>query len=381
MKTRAQRWVAWSEESVSALMSNNLTVFVVISLLIFLAILLFIDRLFWGVWHSHKRKILGLSAIFLIVVFFILLINVLLGPTRPRLYSHYLQHTNLYAPLIQLKIDNIGMEHANLSLNGSILFPKVYEEDGLPGRVCFDNLTIYTPQIFPSDSRNYYSIPNNSPFDLPSAELSLSLLAIKKLRNNCHVFGYSGGGTRRRGYSDFSWSDLLTTDLPLKYSRSSYFYPFDQASIEIYTLIDQELTYENQATVSSTDIGHHVNLVVDTNKWDYSVESDELDNNGALVLRINLQRPFPVKLLTTLLLVTAFFFIISLIRIKENSSFLEVSVGVLLGLWSLQELLIPDYLNEPTIVNNFILVLYLLLALISILRYFLILSYGNSNSN
>ncbi len=54
---------------------------------------------------------------------------------------------------------------------------------------------------------------------------------------------------------------------------------------------------------------------------------------------------------------------------QETGSFLEISVGILFSLWTLQQLLVPDYIVGTTIVHNSILVLYLIFSFAILIRF------------
>lgn len=74
-------------------------------------------------------------------------------------------------------------------------------------------------------------------------------------------------------------------------------------------------------------------------------------------------------ILTGVLLITLLSFILSLLKILETGTFLEVAAGILLGLWGVHEVLIPNYIVEPILIHSVILALYALLAVVSIVRW------------
>ena len=55
--------------------------------------------------------------------------------------------------------------------------------------------------------------------------------------------------------------------------------------------------------------------------------------------------------------------------VKDVSAFLEVAIGILLGLWGIQSVLVPIDITEPTITPQIILALYVLLAFAVFIRF------------
>jgi hypothetical protein len=85
-------------------------------------------------------------------------------------------------------------------------------------------------------------------------------------------------------------------------------------------------------------------------------------------VRITFQRPLGRRALTVILLGTLFVFILSLLFLEETATFLEVAVGILLGLWGVREVLLPPYVTGPTMIEPLVLMLYFALVVAVLLR-------------
>lgn len=90
---------------------------------------------------------------------------------------------------------------------------------------------------------------------------------------------------------------------------------------------------------------------------------------AATRLDLSLVRPATQKVLTVTLLLFLTGFIVGIALISDTGSVLEVSVGILLGLWGVREVLIPSYINGTTLVHVLISLLYLLLGIAAYLRF------------
>ena len=157
------------------------------------------------------------------------------------------------------------------------------------------------------------------------------------------------------------------TEYPIQIVSSSYYFPFDKRQITA----DIELMTEQKSgnTSYSENIIPVSSILVDSENWDESVgfeiaesKSHFLEGQEAINIQINLQRPLSLRILSTVLLGSMLLLILYLPFIEDSGSFFEVSVGILLGLWGVQAILIPDYITEVTIIDNFILVLYVVFA-------------------
>jgi hypothetical protein len=88
----------------------------------------------------------------------------------------------------------------------------------------------------------------------------------------------------------------------------------------------------------------------------------------AEVLTLELSRTRTQRLLTLLLLGLLTVLILGLVFVKDKSTLLEIAIGVLLSLWGIQSVLIPEYINSRTLVHYWVIVLYILLGLVTYVR-------------
>ncbi len=104
-----------------------------------------------------------------------------------------------------------------------------------------------------------------------------------------------------------------------------------------------------------------------------STEPARISFNGDVYeghsFRVDLQRPLSTRIMSVVLLLALLGFITLLLFIEENSSTLEVGVGILLGLWGVQEILVPSSITETTLIHSLIQLLYVYFAVIVCLRF------------
>lgn len=80
-------------------------------------------------------------------------------------------------------------------------------------------------------------------------------------------------------------------------------------------------------------------------------------------------RPLAYRILAVILLLALLTFIVVLIFVNDISSFLEVSIGILLGLWGVQAILVPSNITSPTMIEGLLLTLYVLFAFAIFIRF------------
>jgi hypothetical protein len=152
----------------------------------------------------------------------------------------------------------------------------------------------------------------------------------------------------------------------------SYYFPFDRRVLDVdFWLTGQTLisgTAENSVVIIPEIVG-----LVNVPEWDEIITiqkeySEELTHNVTHI-HIDFKRPITFRLLTVISLVALVSFIIVLAFVEEIGSFLEVAIAILLGLWGIQDIIIPDNLSYPTIITPIILSLYCLLAFAVFMRF------------
>lgn len=158
-------------------------------------------------------------------------------------------------------------------------------------------------------------------------------------------------------------------------TRSIRFYPFDTlyGSWNIYPLVlapDESL---------STQVGLDVHLTAELADWEEQItlrqEILRFEDNStniidwqAQLLHVQLNRTRTQRLLTLVLLSFLTVLILGLVFVRDNSALLETVIGVLLGLWGIQAVVIPSYIQSRTLVHYWIIILYILLGLVSYIR-------------
>lgn len=120
--------------------------------------------------------------------------------------------------------------------------------------------------------------------------------------------------------------------------------------------------------------------------WDVKAQletiaiSSEQSEVEAVQLSITLKRPLSVRLITLLLLILLFCFEIGLYFIPDTGTVMEVLAGLILGLWGMQEILLPEGIPTVNLVRSTIMFLYVVLAVIAFARFFIKPSISLSSS-
>jgi hypothetical protein len=96
------------------------------------------------------------------------------------------------------------------------------------------------------------------------------------------------------------------------------------------------------------------------------IDSEE---KSGVQIEVDFQRPFSNKLLTVIFFATLLVFTFGLIKVSDLSGSLQVAVAILLGLWGVQEILIPPSVEQPNLINVGIISLYILLAWSAVTRF------------
>lgn len=153
---------------------------------------------------------------------------------------------------------------------------------------------------------------------------------------------------------------------PIAYSKyiDPYFYPFDTRTVK-YNLSSQ-LYFKDTGKDLNADT--QVLMSVSPPRWIPNTKiATQLVDRDELELKTTFHR-FPLfEVLSIILPISMLFIFILLYRIRnEFGSFWEVIVGLILGLWSLSEVLVPSYIDYPTITGTLILFLYIIIGAIVI---------------
>lgn len=158
--------------------------------------------------------------------------------------------------------------------------------------------------------------------------------------------------------------------------RSVMFYPFDrvQGSWNLYALVlspDGTLRpgIPTQVHVTSQLDEWEEDLTVSAERLRFETGPDTTAEWPAARLDVALSRTWTQRLLTLMLLVFLTVLIAGLLLVKDKQSLLELMTGILLGLWGIPAVLIPNYIQSSTLVHYWIILLYILLGLVTYVRF------------
>lgn len=269
---------------------------------------------------------------------------------------------------------------------GAIRLPTLPETGSLPSKICAERLDIYWDD------------------ELTGETFTRQIVLVEALSGRCIQ---SGKVAPIYLNSYFSYGEPRTTvgvntdsmPLPFEIERSSFYFPFDRQrilmafSLGISTQVGDindpyssffniaELYAPGASVISSfplweEDVTFGYELLNHSRIEDWIAEGETLyeipDPTPVMTLQIALERPLFQRVLTVVLLASLFGFILILLFVSEISAFLEIAVGILLGLWGVQGILIPTYITGPTLIETLILTLYVLLAFVTFVRFIII---------
>ncbi len=83
---------------------------------------------------------------------------------------------------------------------------------------------------------------------------------------------------------------------------------------------------------------------------------------NAMLVMIELQRPLGIQVLTFALLIPFVALIFAFVFVTQLGDALQLAVAILLGLWGVQEILTPPYIQTTTVIHLAVLLLYMLFA-------------------
>jgi hypothetical protein len=155
--------------------------------------------------------------------------------------------------------------------------------------------------------------------------------------------------------------------LPFATGLSPYFYPFDTRSLDLKIWVETEITYADDSTkvfITAPNVSTQYNL----QDWQLSVYKEQTTpedgSHPISSFQMLMKRAFASRLLTTTLLISLLIIIILLSFTKQIDAFIQASVAVLLTLLGIQDLLLPAEKIQTTIIDQAILILYILFALV-----------------
>lgn len=269
--------------------------------------------------------------------------------------------------------------------------------------VCPHLLYISTSQIIIVEPPEILSTPS-----LPSEESSI-LAPERALHRTAHLL--SNDCVTNPTHNNFeivpiSENGQINKEFSLINDVTPYLFPFDSRSLDLFFSVrleqgDNNLPEESRTTISY--IAPRILAFMDSQEWVSEVyftlqeegviepkppqpipvspqaftmrpatatsSPPDIFIPSQMKMHIELTRPFSSKLLTIVILSFVAAAIVLLIKIDDLGNFLEVATAILLGLWGVQEVLIPDYIITTTIVHTLILALYTLFAFALFIRF------------
>lgn len=90
---------------------------------------------------------------------------------------------------------------------------------------------------------------------------------------------------------------------------------------------------------------------------------------SALHVQINVERSFSRRLLTVLLPLLIFVFILVIVFLSDTSTAIEAIIAILLGLWGLHTILVPDRIGQSLLIDRVLISLYVVLAWVTLYRF------------
>lgn len=156
--------------------------------------------------------------------------------------------------------------------------------------------------------------------------------------------------------------------LPFATGESSYFYPFDTRSLNLEIWVETEVEYEDATKEVFITAPKVQQSQVKFTDWQMHIFKEQIisENRAHPVTRgqLIMERPYATRLLTTTLLLSLFIIIFLLGFTRQIDAFIQASVAVLLTLLGIQDLLTPATKTQATIVDQAILGLYIMFALV-----------------
>lgn len=179
----------------------------------------------------------------------------------------------------------------------------------------------------------------------------------------------------KSGYTDIVNEKIAFRPLLLKNpSVTEYYYPFDARILDFGLLFKGYFRKEGAQGEFPKDL--NVKIMLTPSRWSTTFVEKPNYIGGYLgkEILVTLNRPWYYRCLFFVIPVIVVVALISLISIDSLGSFWEVSIGFI-SLWSVHEILIPNYVNSPTIIDQVITFLYLLLGLVVLFSLFSVFSH------
>lgn len=258
--------------------------------------------------------------------------------------------------VIQSRRQQYGESAVKLTLNAAVLSGEKLKPSAK--QICLTELWVAEP----------LPIPENSTDTDPLVNLMSALNQIPAEDEHSLAFD---NFCIERGKTKF-WSseagETLVGVFPFATGEASYFYPFDARSLNLEIWVETEVEYENdtkEVFITAPNVQQSQAKFPD---WQMHLFKEQVtsEDRAHPVTRcqLTMERPFATRLLTTTLLLSLFIIIFLLGFTRQIDAFIQASVAVLLTLLGIQDLLTPATKTQATIVDQAILGLYILFALV-----------------
>lgn len=272
---------------------------------------------------------------------------------------------------------NAGIEFRppNFSENSKATISLVYIQVYLPERIKADQLCLTSPLFYYEVVRNpFLTLHGTIPPTNNVKEICLDLLGEED--------SFQSEG---KEYSmEIDKNDYQTQLFSNVYESS---YPYDRYSVNVSFSASCSFYYKNQIIYSTSPInlpiflayndyifvdplrysGYLVNVSRNRAIGD-SININKLDsNNSEEYLNFDLQRPIFIQIILPVIFFVIYSFIFLLLFTTDLGSFMGGSVGVFFGLFSIKNVLVPQDINTPTIIDSGILYAYLAFSVVFIL--------------
>jgi len=149
---------------------------------------------------------------------------------------------------------------------------------------------------------------------------------------------------------------------------SSYIYPYDDIKLtQNIRLFDENMKIMRGAEKTLYDgPSQDINTSV---VYQFNLPNREVYNIGEGVFLI--RRPLIYKLITPIIILFLIVLIIYIPFVKDFSTFCEISLAVLLGIWGAKQIVIPFSTNKQMLIENIFIVLYFLFSYSVLIKIFL----------
>lgn len=151
-----------------------------------------------------------------------------------------------------------------------------------------------------------------------------------------------------------------------------YYYPFDKrtSEINIIGIFSEKGVASNGSAKIISDLDYDIIGWAEFPFQDEVISISRQKDNNMQTVTVDLYRQQARRVLTIVLLASILVFIGFLPFVADSSSFVELSLGIVFGLWGIQGVLLPSDISGPSIIQSAILALYLFYALAVFIRLF-----------